>query len=101
MSFKISDLSKELIKLIPQYNGSGDAAKLFEYIDKFEDFASNTEYTPSMELILATVKLNSDATIWWRDHRNTISEDQQIKCWSQLKKALIEHFMLPEHAYNI
>ena len=59
------------------------------------------EYTPSMELTLATAKLNGDATIWWRDHRNTIPDDQQIKCWSQLKKALIEHFTPPEHAYNI
>ena len=54
-----------------------------------------------MELTLATAKLNGDATIWWRDHRNTIPDDQQIKCWSQLKKALIEHFTPPEHAYNI
>ena len=91
------------MKLIPQYDGSGGAVKLFEFIDQFEDFASNTDYTPSMELTLATAKLNGDAKIWWRDHRNTIAIDhpQRIKCWSQLRKALIEHFTPPEHAYTI
>ena len=56
-----------------------------------------------MELTLATAKLNGDAKIWWRDHRNTIAIDhpQRIKCWSQLRKALIEHFTPPEHAYTI
>ena len=45
---------------------------MFEFIDQFEDFASNTDYMPSMELMLATAKLNGDAKIWWRDHRNMI-----------------------------
>ena len=103
MSFKISDLSKELMKLIPQYDGSGGTAKLFEYIDQFDEFASITEYTPIMELTLAIAKLNGDAKIWWRSHRNTFPNDhsQRINCWSQLKKALIDHFTPPEHAYNI
>src|SRR5665213_3188354 len=102
-SIKISDLSKELMKLIPRYDGSGGAVKLFEFINQYEDFASNTDYTPSMELTLATAKLNGDAKIWWRDHRNTIAIDhsQRIKCWSQLRKALIEHFTPPEHVYTI
>src|SRR5665213_1632332 len=58
---------------------------------------------PSMELTLATAKLNGDAKIWRRDHRNTIVIDhpQRIKCWSQLRKALIEYFTPPEHAYTI
>ena len=91
------------MKLIPRYDGSGGAVKLFEFIDQFEDFASNMDYMPSMELTLATAKLNGDAKIWWRDHRNTIAIDhpQRIKCWSQLRKALIEHFTPPEHAYTI
>ena len=63
-SIKISDLSKELMKLIPRYDGSGGAVKLFEFIDQFEDFASNMDYMPSMELTLATAKLNGDAKIW-------------------------------------
>ena len=58
-SIKISDLSKELMKLIPRYDGSGGAVKLFEFIDQFEDFASNTDYTPSIKLMLATAKLKS------------------------------------------
>ena len=91
------------MKLILQYDRSGGAVKLFEFIDQFEDFASNTDYTPSMELTLATAKLNGDAKIWWRDHRNTIPIDhqQRIRCWGDLRKALIEHFLPPEHAYNI
>src|SRR5665213_1399225 len=81
-SIKISDLSKELMKLILRYDRSGGAVKLFEFIDQFEDFASNIDYTHSMELTLATAKFNGDAKIWWRDHRNTIAIDhpQRIKC---------------------
>jgi len=91
------------MKLIPRYDGSGGAAKLFEYIDQFDEFASTTEYTPLMELTLAIAKLNGDAKIWWRSHRNAFPDDhsQRINCWSQLKRALIDHFTPPEHSYNI
>jgi hypothetical protein len=86
-----------------RYDGSGGAQRLFDYIDQFEDFAMNTVYTPEMELTLATVKLNGDAKAWWRDHRNTfpIDHQQRIRYWTDLRKALIEHFAPPEHAYNI
>src|SRR5271163_1050069 len=102
-SFKISDLSRELMKLIPRYDRSGGAAKLFEYIDQFDEFALTTEYTSLIELKLAIAKLNDDAKIWWRSHRNTFPDDhsQRINCWSQLKRALIDHFTPPEHSYNI
>ena len=102
-AIKISDLSKELMKCIPRYDGSGGAQRLFDYIDQFEDFAMNTDYTPEMELTLVTAKLNGDAKAWWRDHRNTfpIDHQQRIRYWTDLRKALIEHFAPPEHAYNI
>ena len=48
-SIKISDLSKELMKLIQRYDGSDSIVKLFEFIDQFEDFALNTEYTPNIK----------------------------------------------------
>src|SRR5277367_3122866 len=76
-TIKISDLSKELMKCIPRYDGSGGAQRLFDYINQFEDFAMNTDYTPEMELTLATAKLNGDAKAWWRDHRNTFPIDHQ------------------------
>ena len=85
-AIKISDLSKELMKCIPRYDGSGGAQRLFDYIDQFEDFAMNTDYTPEMELTLATAKLNGDAKAWWRDHRNTfpIDHQQRIRYWTDL-----------------
>ena len=91
------------MKCIPRYDGSGGAQRLFDYIDQFEDFAMNMDYTPEMELTLATAKLNGDAKAWWRDHRNTfpIDHQQRIRYWTDLRKALIEHFAPPEHAYNI
>ena len=36
---------------------------MFEFINQFKDFMLNTEYMPSIELILATAKLNDDAKI--------------------------------------
>ena len=67
-TFQINDVSKELIKEIPRYDGSGGAPKLFDYIEHFEDFASVAEFSSNMEIIIATSKLNGDAKMWWCDH---------------------------------
>ena len=102
-TLQVNDITKELMKDIPRYDGSGGASKLFDYIEHFEDFASIAELSSNMEIIIATSKLNGDAKMWWRDHRQSIPIDHpnRIRNWDQLRKALIENYTPPEYAYSI
>ena len=63
-TFQINDVSKELIKEISRYDGSGGTPKLFDYIEHFEDFALIVELSSNLEIVIATSKLNRDTNIW-------------------------------------
>jgi transposase InsO family protein len=95
------DMTKELFKLVPNYDGSGGPSKLLDYVEKFQKYAdvAGDDITSSVELTLATAKLTGDANLWWREHCATKSIDdlKRIRTWDQLKKALFETFAPPEH----
>src|SRR3954466_3697899 len=55
------EISKELIKLVPRYDGSGGIQKFMEFVDNYEDFLSQTDLPTSTELTLATARLTGDA----------------------------------------
>ena len=57
-----TEVMKELMKLIPKYDGSGGCQKLLEFIDAFEIFASNSKLSPETKLILAMAKLSREAS---------------------------------------
>ena len=63
-TLQVNDISKELMRDIPRYDGSGGAPKLFDYIEHFEDFVSIVELSSNMEIVIATLKLNGNAKIW-------------------------------------
>ena len=98
-----AEISKELMKLIPRYDGTGGIQRLLEYIDNFEDFAAGAELPSSTELTLATAKLTGDAKMWWREHRKTTSVDDpnRIRNWTMLQKELLDTFAPPEYAETV
>ena len=50
-------LAKELMRLIPRYDGTGEVQKLIEYIEGFEEYLfSQDSLTAQEELSLATAK---------------------------------------------
>jgi len=93
-----NEIIKELIKLIPRYDGSGGIQPYFEFVENFEDFVSNTEMTSQSELTLATAKLTGDAKTWWRRHRMKfeIQDPLRIRNWESLKDALRKTFVPAE-----
>src|SRR5215469_1518537 len=64
------DMTKELFKLVPNYDGTGGPSKLIDYIEKFQKYSDVTgdDLTSNVELSLATAKLTGDANLWWREH---------------------------------
>jgi len=96
-------LAKELIKLIPQYDGTSSADKLFEFIDNFEDFATDSDLSHAELLKVATAKLTGNAKVWWRSHRRLMTHDSpnRIRTWNELKTKLIEIYAPPEYDYLI
>jgi len=98
-----NEITKELIKLIPRYDGSGGIQKFFEFVENFEDYSTNTDLTPQSELILATAKLTGDAKLWWHEHRSTtpINDSNRIRNWDMLKKALMKTFVPVETAEEV
>ncbi len=63
-----SELVKELIRLIPRYDGTGGAQKLNDYTSNFENYATRSQESNPDKLALATAKLCSDASMWWIEH---------------------------------
>jgi len=96
------DMTKELFKLVPNYDGSGGPNKLLDYVEKFQKYTDTAgdDLTNSVELSLATAKLTGDANLWWREHCATVPivDLKRIQTWDKLKKALFETFAPPEHA---
>src|SRR5271166_1893648 len=93
-----NEITKELIKLIPHYDGTGGIQTYFEFVENSEDFVSSSELTSQSELILATAKLTGDAKTWWRRHRmkNSLQDANCIRSWQGLKEALCQTFIPAE-----
>jgi len=102
-SSQTNEVTKELIKLIPRYDGSGGIQRFLEFVDNFEDFTSNADLPTLTELTLATAKLTGDAKMWWREHRNTtqIDDPRRIRNWDMLQKALMKTFVPVETADDV
>jgi Reverse transcriptase (RNA-dependent DNA polymerase)/Retrotransposon gag protein/Integrase core domain/Chromo (CHRromatin Organisation MOdifier) domain/GAG-pre-integrase domain len=98
-----NEITKELIKLIPRYDGSGGVQKLLEFIDNFEDYIKSVDIDTQAELTLATAKLTGDAKMWWRDHSSTVSFNSptRVRDWNMLKKELMNTFAPAENADKI
>jgi hypothetical protein len=63
----MDEISKELMRNIPRYDGNRNIQKLFEFSDHVDHFFSSTELTSDRKLALAVSKLTGDAMIWWRN----------------------------------
>ena len=100
-----ADVIKELMKLIPKYDGSGGIQKLIEYVEGFQRYsdAASEGITRQTELTLATAKLTGDAALWWREHQESVpvADKRRIRTWEELKKALFETFAPADHENSI
>jgi len=103
--FSNSDMLKELVKLIPRYDGAHDINKLLDFIDNFDDFARPSNLPEKTLLSLASAKLAGDAKLWWREHQTLHSDDgddpKRINTWTALKGELIQTFSPPGHTTTI
>jgi len=99
----IHGVAKELLKLVPRYDGTGGIQKLLHFIDNFEAFAAATDLSEKSELMLATANLTGDAQMWWREHRlNTkVGDPARIYNWESLQRELLATFAPPENAHIV
>ena len=97
-----ADYTKELIKLIPRYDGTGGIQKYLEYAGAVENLVLNSNISPTMQLNLATTKLIGDANMWWQRHlQTTIDSPNRITDWKTLRLKLREFFAPTEQAHAI
>ena len=84
-----NEIVKELIKLIPRYDGQGSVQKLIEYVEGFQRYsdAACDNISTQTELTLATAKFSGDASLWWRGHRQAIpvTDPRRIRPWETQK----------------
>jgi hypothetical protein len=93
-----SDINKELIRLIPNYNGTGGIQKLLQFVNKVEDYVTNTNLGPEAELRLAVAKLTDDAAMWWLEQQRTAPNDpKRITGWEGLKRGLRQEYVPAEN----
>ena len=80
---------------LPSYNVRGEPQKLYEFIQKHDDFFKVADLTPSLVLVLTLAKLNGPAYLWWHDHISKYlkSDEKCIRMWEDLKKGLIAAFI--------
>ena len=83
---------------LPKYDSRGELQKLYEFIQKHNDFFDVAELTPSLVLVLALAKLNGPAYLWWRNHisKYSKSDEGHMRTWEDLKKGLVAAFIPPE-----
>ena len=77
------------------YDSRGEPQKLYEFIQKHDDFFDVVELTPSLVLVLALAKLNGPAYLWWHDHISKYlkSDEGCMRMWEDLKKGLVATFI--------
>ena len=95
-----NDIHKELIKLIPNYDGKGGISKFTEFVKNFENYAKVKRHTPLDILLLATSKLTNDAKMWWHKHEDSTpdGDSKRIVNWEMLKADLKRTFVPVETA---
>ena len=83
---------------LPTYDSRGEPQKLYEFIQKHDDFLDVAELTPSLVLVLALAKLNGPAYLWWHDHISKYlnSDEGCMRRWDDLKRGLVAAFIPPE-----
>ena len=88
MAASPNDMARELIRLIPRYDGNGGMQKFMEFAENFEDYASNVELSATAEMTLARAKLTGDAKMWLREQMKDTSIDspEWIQNWEMLSK---------------
>jgi len=65
-STRQNEIEKELIKLIPRYDGTGGVQKLLEYVENFQRYADSVpDVSDQLQLTLAVAKFTGDASLWW------------------------------------
>jgi hypothetical protein len=89
-----TEINKELIKLIPNYSGTGGIQKLLQYIKKVEVYVENSNHTPEANFRLAIAKLTDDAAMWWLEQEDN---PDGVKDWEGLKSALKREFVPVEN----
>ena len=100
-SLKLSDLAKELLKLIPHYDGTGGIQKFVEYATMVEDLVLHADVSAKMQFTLAMAKLTGDARLWWQEQCQTMPSENHIKSWETLCSKLRETYAPNEQANNI
>jgi hypothetical protein len=82
-----SSVSKELLRLIPQYNGDGNKPHvLYEFIEKLELYFEQSEPNSETKLRLVISRFTGTAHIWWK----TIKASNTCPTtWEELKRRLI------------
>src|SRR5271166_1492784 len=93
-----SELTKELLRLIPRYDGNGGIQKLSEFTTNLENYITRSNESIADKLALATTKLTGDAKMWWLDHCNRTAsyDDARIRTWQELCNKLREIYAPPE-----
>ena len=83
---------------LSMYDSRGELQKLYEFIQKHDDFFDVAELKPSLVLVLALAKLNIPAYLWWRDHISKYlkSDEGRMRTWEDLKKGLVATFIALE-----
>src|SRR5277367_1195143 len=93
-----SELTKELLRLIPRYDGNGGIQKLSEFTTNLENYVTRSNESIGDKLALASTKLTGDAKMWWLDHCNRTAsyDDARIRTWQELCNKLKEIYAPPE-----
>jgi len=93
-----TEMDKELLRLIPRYDGTGGVQKFREFVDNFESYARSTTGSAKDALIIAQAKLLGDAKLWLLDQleRYPVGHPLHIGTWEMLRKGLKLNFVLVE-----
>lgn len=92
-------LCKELLRLIPLYDGNGGIQALSVYIIRLDSYFAVAKPAQNTRLTLAIAKLKDDAHMWWQQHLRLVPEGSpnRISTWANLQKGLRETFISSEN----
>lgn len=80
---------------LPSYNSRAEPQKLYDFIQKDDDFFKVAELTPSLVLVLALAKLTGPAYLWWHNHTSKFwkTHEGHKRMWEDVKKGLVATFI--------
>ena len=73
-------------------NFSGKGKQLEEWIEKMEDYFDLAQSTSESKAMIAGVKLEKSAKLWWKDYCIENSIDTQIAIWPFIKDKLKKNY---------